>query len=553
MSTIFKRTFPAVVFVLIASLGFAQAPVEKVFELSKAAKGGYLYATEVNAAGNFEVTYQIPKNKKEIKYETYEFDKDFNLIKTTESEVDKTKLPDKPDINVDFINASVGGGSSFTILGTKLNLYRVTATKKWDKEKKRYKFVNYKSEDFKPKNESNKSYSGYAAYTNNTTGEMIALVTSEAEKGSKEKAKKDFALLQVKKDLTFNEIPFNFEKQQTLVYTTLMRRDFVSDDEDNLDNSDMIFVFADDKDGDASNYTYYKIAENGKVFEKIPFKNPGAVVPITAHYQKDNVMYFTGVSLKSDKYFSQMIGEYSPLENYHYLKNGYENSRMESYTKKLETTKFNDFVLMKVANGKLAWSNSTPIAEFKSKLKTPPSSKGVKAYEGKKFFISDFMVDADENFLIAGQLVRRDIKYNMQYKDVVCLHMDKNGKLLAQYGASPASVSDKENNRFSIPQYLINGQNSGNLYWALYEVQATKGYASWSDAYNGSSTLYAHYFPSIAKIDKKSNTVTDFNQIGGKKYLLNPNVMPVTKDNSMLFVCENKKKGTILLARYDFL
>lgn len=535
------------------SLLFAQQKTETVHALSKQAQKGYMYEASLNDKGNLEVVYNIKVGKDGLKHEVYEFDRSLKFIGSREAEAWKTRYAHRPEKKVKRVHATVGGGTSFTILSTKLALYTRTVQKTWDAEKQRYNTKNFKKEEFVPKNAENRAFYGNVAYPA-ANGDLYLMVSSS--KTEKDERSKEYSLLHVTPKQELTEFPVKFDRPHVLTYSILVPNGKATaddgDDEEIINKHDMLFVFA-PSEGNLSEYTFIQMTTEGKERHRFTFAAPRSVTAITAHSTKaDGTVYFCALAVDSRHPFTNAIGEYAPIVNPSYLKYGTPNYRMESYERKLEKMQFSDFVTMKLKDGKLEWANATPIADFKSKLKTPPSQKGGYCYDGRRFVVSSFHTTPDEGFIIMGQLrvpVFKPEPLNYSYKDLVCLRIDSKGNVVSQFSYRPNL--DSKSAIFAIPQEVIAGSDGQSLYWVNYEVKAVKGYSSFSNAYHGVATFYANYYPSVGRIDLKSNSISDFDVMGGRKFLLNRQnaFVDVPDERSRIFVGEDRK-GKILLAKY---
>jgi len=538
-------------FSFIQTTSFAQQKKEVTHSITKSAVKGFLYEASLNEPGNIELVYNVKAGKDKVKYEIYEFDKSLAFIGQKEVESRKTRYKERPTISYDYIGASVGGGNSFTILSTKLNLYSGKLTKTWNAERQRYDTKISNRNEFKPKNADNKSYYGRVAYEA-TDGTLYLMVTSS--KADKDEKSKEYSLLKVGGNLEQTEYPISFDRPHSLIYSLLVPTGENADDlgENELGNHEMMFFFA-PLSGNLKEYTAIQLDKNGKEKKRFTINTPGSVCAINAHkVTEDGTIYLCALSLDDKKSFDQVIGEYAPIENYSYVQYGVSNYRMEVYQKNIEKTEFKELVTVKIKDGKVLWTNSTPVKEFKSKLKTPPAQKKGYSYDGKNFVIENFYILPDESFLFVGQVKKNVFKQaplNENYLDLVCLQVSNKGEVLSQYSYSP--VTDSKSIIFPIPQLLLPSSGNDHLYWLALEVKGVKGYASWSDAYNGAPTFYPNFYPAIGKIDLKNKTISNFEVMGNRKFLLNRRNMYVElpEEKAMVFIGEDKK-GKIMLAKF---
>lgn len=533
---------------------------EKTHAISKKSLKGYLFELSMNDAGNIEVIYYISMGKKQSGYEIYEFDKSLNFLGVKELAERKTRYKEKPTKTYKVVYATVGGGSSFNILSTKVNLHTATYTAVWDFERQVYKTKKSDVKNVKAKNVDNETYNGNVSFRDNN-GNLLLLATSTKTKEGKAK-RKEFSLLRVGQNLDIQDIPIEFDVEHSLVYSFVVNNGKTTEDSDDpeyLDTGkDMVFIFS-PNEGNMSEYTWLQMDVEGKVTHRMKIDAPGNVMAVTAHnVTADGTVYLCALTSTIKKSYDGVIGDYTPIENPHYLKYGTPNYRMETYERKMEKFKFESFTTLKIKNGKLLWINSTPINDFKSKLVTPPNQKKGYSYDGKRFVVNSFLILPDESFLISGQIkipVFKQEPKNYKYTDVICLRIDKQGKLIAQFSYKPGSFSDKEAGYFAIPQQFILGKDNKNLYWVNYEIKTTKkSYSSFSAYYyNQTSIISANYYPAIGKIDLNNNTLSNFEIVGkGKFYVNRPDFsLTLPGTNSRVYLTEDKK-GKIMLLKYDF-
>lgn len=533
-------------------------PVEKIHALSKKSVKGYLFELSFNEAGNIEVIYYISLGKKQFGLEIYEFDKSLNFLGVKEVPERKTRYKEKPTKTKKVVDVSVGGGSSFNILSTKLNLHTATKTYTWDVERQKYRVKRSDVKDVKARNVEDNKYNGVAA---NQTSDGLPLVLATSVKNKEGVGKiREFSLLKIGENLDIEDIPIEFAVEHTLVYTFELEAD-IAVDEDNSEEdiaNDIVYIFAPNK-GNMTEYTWLQIDGKGKIKHRFIINAPGPVMAITAHnISKDGQIYLCALTSSINKSFDGVIGEYTPIENNHYLKYGTPNYRMETYERKMEKFKFESFTTLKIQNGKLIWMNSTPIKDFKSKLVTPPNQKKGYSYEGRRFVVNNFILLPDESFLISGQIKVAKFKQepkNYEYTHLICLRIDKSGQLMAQFSYKPGSESDKNAVYFQIPQQFIVGKDKNNLYWVNYEIKTTsKTYSSFA-AYSSNQTtvIMANYYPSIGKIDLATNKISNFEIAGkGSFYVNRPYFYIRMQDGISRVFLGQDKKGKIMLLKYDF-
>lgn len=555
--------FSLVILLLVCKVVFSQGFTEKSHELSKKASNGYFYnAVQDAETGNVEVTYKFKNKSKDEQgaYETYFFDKNLALIKQEESTVLKSDIADKSDYTASLVYATVGGCTSFNILSTKVHLTKLTYEYSWNKEKKGYVRKKIGDVEIKPANDEERAYSGYASFDDLETGNIMVLTSSVTKKDGK--PRKDFVLLEVKTDLSTREIVLPLESSQLVYCSSITNPDDNEDEnassaEGDISKNDMMFVFApsfNKNGGDFKKYTYLRIDKKGTIKETIKFDAPSANLIISGCGQtKDGAVYLCGSYNDMDKTFDQLYKEYSPLLNPCYT--GGANSRMDVYEKKTEKIKMDYFSILKINNGKMEWIKNNPIKDFETVLKTAPKQKKATIYKGNRLKIQYFNVSPGGDIFISGQLKSRMMidKMNVHaYKEVICMQFDSKGQIKAQYGIKTESVSEKMNNMFRMPQTFYAAGDGKSIYWNLLEPKATKGYASFFDAYYGRATYYADYYPSMVKIDAVNNQITEYTLFGDHEFLLNKKMPYIfsEKDKTVIYIGKDKGKK-LWLGKYN--
>lgn len=302
---------PIAVMLLAAATARAQQVKETKQDLPKeAAKGKFHSARISKETGNLEVMYHLKGDKKEDvrEYQKYIFDRDINYLKEEDVEIPKEEA--KPDKEKNVVIAQLGNGKSFSLESHKLHLTTGKYVYKWDADKGRYRRSVEEGADIVLKNEDENDYAGYAAYSNHATGDLYMLGMS-----IKDEQRRKVSLLHVKKaDLSTEEMPIDFTSPQGLVYSGLIGNGDDDDAEGNLQNADMIFVFAPKKADpmpDQKKYTYIRIDNAGKVKERFEIDAPSPNMVITSHMRaKDGAVYFTaGYNSDAGESFEKRYGE----------------------------------------------------------------------------------------------------------------------------------------------------------------------------------------------------------------------------------------------------
>jgi hypothetical protein len=504
-----KQIIRSLALLLIATMSVqAQDFKEVVQPLSPKATKGFIYSVNKDDAGT-SITFKIKGDKKseEVFYEEYSFD---NALKFLGSKDVQEKKEQKEDVQRTAYYANVGGTSSFDVNSMKLKLNKKVLLYTWNHEKQTYvakKFIS--SEVIKPKNDNGKVYLGYASYSSNDENKSDVFVITRIESKDKSLADKFYVLL-FNSNLEIIEKPMDLNGSYSLVYC------------DQLKNDDVVAVFAPNKGAaDISKYVYFRFDIQGNVLSKIEFTSPASALLINDVYEKDGDVFCFGTSSKSKEAFKDIYSEYAPIYNPGYT-TGANNIQDYRWQKCLDQ-KMDNFHLLKFSQNQFLFGSTTPVADFKSKFKTAPGDKGATPYSGRKFAVQTFTTTPDGDYLIAGQLTGKvamgTTSIVVSYEDIVCFHFDKLGNLKAQYGLGKLN-NDKKSEIFSMIQNLYPSADGKSLYWEILEVKGAKGYANFSDAYNGRETFYAMYYPRFGKINRSGNTLGAFKTMGDEKYFL---------------------------------
>lgn len=510
-----KIILHSIAFSLLTCLSVqAQEFKESVEVLSKKAVKGYLYDISRDETGKSLVTYKMKVDKKgdQVEYEQYSFDKDLKFLGSADSQEKKEM---KPDTEAMSFVAYVGGTTSFDVLSMKLKLQKVVVQKEWVHEKQGYKTKKVLSrENVKPKNDDGKVYLGYASYESSRASEPDLFVIAKAE--SKDKGQADiFRVVLFNTDMEIKETILELQGSHSLVFCTQLTSD------------DVVAVFAPNATGpDPSKYVYFKFDIRGKMLGRTEFKSPASALLITSAYEKDGSMYFFGTSTKSTECFNRVFNEYAPIYNPGYTEGG--NNKLDFKWQKSLEEKMDNFHILKFSDNKLAFASITPVADFKSKFRPAVGDKGATPYKGRRFLVQSFVVTANEDYLIAGQLMG---SVNMgtgnkvdSYEDVVCFHFDKTGSLKAQYGLGKLN-NDKKSEIFDMRQNFYLSPDGKSAYWEVLEVKGIKGYEGFLEAYYDAESFYPLYYPRIGKIDLTNASVGAFKTMGEGKYFLKRNFL----------------------------
>ncbi len=536
-----KKVFLLTTMIFVFLLSYGQ---DAVTPLSKQAAKGYLYQSDYDQ-DKLTVTFKMPVNKrsKEVLYEQYVFDNGLKFQGKSPVSFDKEEKSDRTNKS---LRAYVGGSTSFTVMSQKLRVNREEWEETWNNARQRYEYKKrIKSETVKLKKDSER-YFGHASYRNYNNGGLLVVVAYDAPKKSDGRL---FSVLNISTDLDVEDIPVTTEPGYSLVYT------------DRLENDNIYLILAPPS---GSEYVYAEYSPTGKEVAKNTFSAPSPNTLIFKHAEYNGMIYFIALSRNEKDNYSKVFEDYAPIPS-----PGYSNAanyQQDKYEKKAFNREAKNFHLLKFQQGRMIFSNTTPVNEFASKLKSPPGQKKGNAYKGKKFDIQKSYVTPSGEFLLAGQISKRvtikskskgsmfgDPVVKDSYEDIFCFHFDSNGKLKAQYAVNKL-INDKKSKIFPMMHNFISSADGNTVYWEVMEVKGAQGYSDFMEAYHGRLSYTGHYFPKVAKINTGNATISDFEVFKGKgKYLLYSNNSLVWDKNgrTRYYVARDKKFQNIFVSKYE--
>lgn len=530
---------------LISVFQFSSAPFnasaqikEASEDLSKPAKKGVLVDANIAQDGNIRITYKMKTDKKSdnLNYEDYVFDTDLKFLGIQKTNENKQT---KPDQQITSVSAFVGGSNSFNVMSMTLNLSQEVWERKWDYDAQKYKWgKRISKEQAKPKNNDSK-YRGFAAYDNDDDGSVMVLASYD--KGDDDQ----FVFLHIANDLTLKETKLPLTGNYSLVYCG------------RLQSGNIFAVLAPNKGAtDTKKYFYAECSMSGEITTSNDFNAPSSNMAIMDYGEANGSVYFAAASDKSNNAYNEVFTSYAPINNPGYSTAA--NRQMDKYEKRMLGQEFDNFHLLQFTNGKLQFASTEPIKAFENLVATPPSQKKKHPYQGKKFLVQNITVAPNGNILVAGQMIDKKIvnkgnSYEYRYYDYVCLQFDAKGILKTQYAVEKV-FDDSKNESFAARQSFVISKDGTTAYWELMEVKATKYYASVADAFNGNSTIAAHYYPRIAKINMANHTMSDFESLGEKgKYLVYGSPSSVTdKNGNRYYIGHDEDYEKVWVGKYSF-
>jgi hypothetical protein len=560
-----------VVLIFTLQSSHAQKFSEVTQPLTSEAQKGFIDDVKIDQGGKIHVVYRnkLEKNSAEIDYEDYAFDPSLKFIGKEKISLNKEVKPDKEERR---LGAYVGGGpkcTSFDVLSMKIRV--VTYTRKysdWDYRKQRYKsFKDGDKERGKIKSDEDKPYYGVESYWRDDTGTLALLAYSETKD---KKNPKKYVLLDVDFDGNVKEKVLDINGNYSLVYSQE-----ISEEQSGkaVGKQDLIVIFA-PKDGspNVTDYVYLHYDMAGNLKNKITFPSPSSNLLISNATVIDGSVFLFGQSTKSKKAYNEVFEDYSVIQSPCFKASGgdAENFQMSKYLK-AANEEMDFFHILKMAGSKMEFASTTSIDGIKSKMKTPPNSKGATPYKGKKFVINKFEITPNNEYLIAGQLVTHfntvsvggyvgDVamyKYGSGYRygDIVCIHVDAKGNLKAQYAVDKVYES-KEDRAWPMEMTFFFTPDGKYAYWEILEVKAVKDKSYWAtvNSFYGVDSYYPRYFPRIGKINLENQTIGDFTDLGNRKYFIYPGITAPfnPSSRSKIYFGKNNDESTLWIGKIEF-
>lgn len=487
---------------------FGQKIIEGVGPLSnKAAKGYTMQGTTFEENGNVNILYKIKGDKKkdELFYELYSFDKDLKFLEGKSA--NEPKVETRPDRTVSRLEAWVGGFSSFDVLSMKLKVFIKEGNQKWDYKKQQYVTDKVISEAVvKLKTEAGRNYLGVASYRNEENDNLTVLAFYET--GDK-KNPKQYVLLGIDRDGGVKERNIDVTGSYSMVFCQEISEEASGK---SVGKQDFIVVLAPTTgSGDATKYVYLHYDIKGTLKNKVEFTSPSSNLLVNSADVKNGEVFMSALSTKSKEAYEEVFKDYASISNPGGGPQG-ESFQLSKYNK-AASEEMDNLHLLKFSGNKMIFATTAPVSEFKVKKQVAMGEKSGKVYNGKKFFVQNFEVTPNNEFLVSGQTTFMQTINNVPvktYGDIICFHFDSQGKLKAQYAVDKL-YEDKLSEISTMPQTFFVTSDGKSAYWEIIEFKMEKDFFG---------NLTEHYFPRIVKIDLAKATLGEFKYPGDKKYYI---------------------------------
>ncbi len=528
---------------------------EATYEISGKANRGYMYEPVIDEANNkLSLTFVTKATNKKAKFETYNFDLDFNFKSKEDSEMPLEKVKGyRVDKGEEWEQEAVTVEKNF--MGT-LILRRKVYKYKWNWFWGGYDRKVTSGEKIKPKTDDGGKLQ-YISHTEQPNGDIMIIATDKGKgMGNMLTMTTEFHVLRYDNQLNqLSDEEFKFQYPQVLVAGNT---DDVDEDEENTDQKEMIMVFApmggkgfkSTADPDAKNYSFVRISTDGKVKERIPFKSKTGIFNGDMLIETNDGVYIVGATGDEDSekdYFNEKFA--APF--------GMRDEEIEKFKAK-------GFQIVKIANGKAEYVTLNTLDDFDKKSQSPPSQKKKPEYTGRKFKVSTIKVMPNGDLMIAGQKYTKSkggghvVKFGglgslgggsnggPEYGDIIMMHFSNDGNLRAAYGVR-REENDKDA-KVSPNNQLLWVAPDGKLYWTVMEM---KGWRQEKEL--GESKYKFLLYPNVAIVDVLNAKVGDFVQFGQGKtdYYVNNKypMMPLKGNTQIFFFGENKSGKTLWFAK----
>jgi len=522
--------------VFIAAVAHSQTvDIEKTYDVSKEAQKGFIH-TVVNDDAKKELTftYRVRAKRNQAKFINYTFDYNFNMINQSEDIVDFEKeIPQKykPKKYRGEDYEKEGLYVEPNMMGTLVMKRKVTHFN-WNWFTMGYGVTTRVEGKLKATTDDDKKLSYYYHIEDNNEGTAMILTGEKATKESPVNQMMHFHFIKYDINLTkLADVTVNFETPQIVIANWAFQNE--SDNQ-----SDYVAVFATTKvknfvggknlwGQDPTEYTYVRVSYDGKLIDRIKFNSPNSIWRIDEFVKaKDNSIYFYGPSNDEKGEYFQSMADVSG-----------------------DKTKWPRFQLAKVNNGKMEFTTSTSMEEFKAKLKAQPDGKKGDPYNGRRVAFTEAIVSPANEIILSGQNygLARNAKGQVtgrEYEDLLMFHFDAKGLLVSQYtmnkkqkGISP----DIQNFEFS--------SDGKTMYWSYFDNVDSKVVKELDFVVDKPLGV-----PKMAKINLTTGAFEKYSEFGKGEYYAHYNTLNYVKfvnTNQVNFFGEDKKGSALWFVRVN--
>jgi hypothetical protein len=522
--------------IFIAAVAHSQTvDIEKTYAVSKDAQKGFIHSVESDdAKQQLNFTYRVRAKKNQAKFINYTFDYDFNMINQSEEIVDfekeiPAKYKPKKYRGEDY--EKEGLYVEPNMMGTLVMKRKVTHFH-WNWFTMGYGVTTSVEGKLKAKTDDDNKLFYYYHIEDNNEGTAMILTGEKGTKESPVNQMMHFHFLKYDINLTkLADVSVNFETPQIVIANWAFQNE--SDNQ-----SDYVAVFATTKvknyvggknlwGQDPTEYTYVRVSYDGKLIDRIKFNSPNSIWRIDEFVKaKDNSIYFYGPSNDEKSEYFQSWADASS-----------------------EKMKWPRFQLAKVSNGKMEFTTSTSMDDFKAQLKAQPDGKKGDPYNGRRVAFTEAIVSPTNEIILSGQNYSLDRNAKGQvvgraYEDLLMFHFDATGKLVSQYTMNKKQKGiepDEQNFEFSA--------DGKTMYWSYFDNVDSKQVKELDFVVDKPLGV-----PKMAKINLTTGTFDKYTEYGKGENFVHYNTLNYVQfkqTNKVAFLGEDKKGSTLWFVRVN--
>lgn len=547
MKTLLLKSIP-ILLALVSFFSNAQSlEKEQTVDVSKKAARGTLGHVETNdASREISLVYVTKSSARKIKFETYLFDYDLNLISTMEDEIEMDKAKTKyswfkfkgETYVIEGISAQPNLTGTFVIKKKQI-------TYSWSWFSLRYTKSTKVLDKLKFEGESGKNMFYLSHYENDATGEIIALAGERGKTSEPLMPYTKYHIIRVDYNLNvISDVKIDMTFPNAIIYAA----EAVDKQNPDAEANDWVIITAPAGGkgvGKAANptaneLTAFRISPEGKVKSQVKFKSNVHTWHINGAYLDGDKMYVYGAGFAKDA-----------AKNYWGL----------YYYKNFEQ-KFTDFQLVRLGTSQVDFVSANSIADFTSKNRKPDDQKNPSIYNGKKVDIRDLSVTKSGDVFITAQNYKTDNNGNVQgtiYTEMYLFHYSPTGELKNCFaidddsrkgGLIGGGVADAR--FYQTNSVVLSSNNASNVYW----MQMIPHHTACTTEESGNTkitTCVPVYYPRMIKLNIQSGKFEKIENYGNGEYFLRGDRPYILIENGtkIVYLGENKSGKSIWLGKLD--
>ncbi|MCU0416273.1 MAG: hypothetical protein MUE33_03715 [Cytophagaceae bacterium] len=520
---------------------------EKTIDVSKKAARGTLGHVETNdASREISLVYVTKSTNKKIKFETYLFDYDLNLLNSMEEEVEVDKARSKfswfkfkgEEYVVEGISAEPNMMGTFVIKKKRITYNWSWFTLSYRKNTKLLDKLKFEGENGK-----NMFYLSH--YENDATGEIIAMAGEKGKAGDMIKHYTVYHFFKVDYSLNvLSDVKVDMGSPNMVIYSAPT----IDNQNPTAESPDWVVVTAPaggNGVGKAANpianeLTIFRISPEGKIKSQTKVKSKVHSWHISGSYIDGDKVYIYGSGFAKDV----------------------EKKYWGLYDVKNFEQKFTDFQLIRLGSNSVDFVSANAVTVFTEKNRKPDDQKNPSIYNGKKVDIRDLTVLPSGDIFITAQNYKTDGQGNVQgtiFTEMYLFHFTAQGELKNCFAIDDdsrkgaligGSVADA---RFYPTNSVIIGSKDPSVaYW----VQLIPHHTACVTEQSGTmeiTTCTPVYYPRMIKLDIATGKFTKIENYGNGEYFLRGDKPYITIENrsKIIFLGENKSGKSLWLGKLD--